>query len=120
MSRPKSKKFRDQLPEPARVRIGKIQEAFLAMDIVCTGTLSRRTKLCGKPACICSRDPAARHGPYFEWGRMKGGRLVGRMVSPQSARVIRKGIANYKAARRLLRAWENQTEALIETIERRK
>ena len=91
-----------------------IQEQIRALDDLASGTLARRTKLCGRVSCRCARDQGARHGPYYEWGRMKNGRLVNRMVSPQEAVLIRRAIANYRAVRRLLRAWEVQTIHVIE------
>ena len=84
------------------------------MERLCSGTLLRRTKVCGKPQCRCAQDRQARHGPYYEWGRMKGGRLVHRMVSPAQSALLRAAIANYRTLRRLLRAWENETVTLIE------
>lgn len=84
------------------------------MERLCSGTLLRRTKVCGKPGCRCAHDPTARHGPYYEWGRMKRGRLVHRMVSPPHAALLREAIGNYRALRRLLRAWEDETVKLID------
>ena len=43
--------------------------------------LSQRMMKCGKPNCRCANDPAARHGPYYEWGRMRAGKLVHRYVT---------------------------------------
>ena len=98
----------------ARERIAQIRDRIRAIERLCSGTLLRRTKVCGKPACRCAEDPTARHGPYYEWGRMKGGRLVHRMVSPAEAALLREAIANYRTLRRLLRTWENETVKLIE------
>lgn len=98
----------------ARERIGQIRDRIRTIERLCSGTLLRRTKVCGKPGCRCAQDPTARHGPYYEWGRMKAGRLVHRMVSPAQAALLREAIANYRALRRLLRAWENETVKLIE------
>lgn len=95
-------------------RIAAIQDRIRAIERLCSGTLLRRTKVCGKPTCRCAEDPAARHGPYYEWGRMKRGRLVNRMVSPAQAALLREAIANYRTLRRLLRAWENETVKVIE------
>lgn len=95
-------------------RIARIRERIQAIERLCSGTLLRRTKVCGKLECRCAHDPAARHGPYYEWGRMQGGRLVHRMVPPAQATLLREAIANYRAVRRLLRAWENETVKLIE------
>jgi len=98
----------------AQARLARIREAIQAVDYLCSGTLLRRTKLCGKPGCRCARDPAARHGPYYEWGHMKGGKLVHRMVSARQAALLRATITNYRKVRRLLRAWEAETERVLE------
>jgi hypothetical protein len=45
---------------------------------------------------------------------MKGGKLVHRMVSREQAAVLRLAIANYREAKKLMRAWENETERLID------
>jgi hypothetical protein len=69
-------------------RIARLRERIARIDRLCSGTLLRRTKRCGKSGCRCAEDPAARHGPY--------------------------AIGNYRTVRRLLRAWENETVKLID------
>ena len=103
-----SQKSRDTR-DAANERIRRIQEQIRAMDYVSSGTLVTRTKVCGKPGCRCAHDPAARHGPYYEWGYMKDGRQVHRTLSAEQATVLKKAIANYRAILRLLRAWQRQT-----------
>ena len=46
-------------------KIAEIQRAIGAMQYLSSGTLLKRTKVCGNPGCHCARDPAARHGPYY-------------------------------------------------------
>ncbi len=104
----------------ARARIARIREAIQAVDDLCSGTLLRRMKLCGKPGCRCAQEPAARHGPYYEWGHMKGGKLVHRMVSPRQAALLRAAIRNYRKVLRLLRAWEAETERVIDAEDQRR
>jgi len=89
------------------------------MEHFCSGTLLRRMKICGKPGCRCAHEPSARHGPYFEWGHMKDGKLVHRSVSPQQAEILRLAIANYRSARKLMKDWEAATERLIDAQEPR-
>jgi uncharacterized protein DUF6788 len=101
-------------PAHVRARIARVRAAIAAVELLCSGTLLRRTKLCGKAVCRCARDPAARHGPYWEWGHMKGGKLVHRMISPRQAALLRPAIANYRRVMRLLRAWEGETEHVID------
>ncbi len=98
-----------------RARIARIRGTLGAIDTLCSGTLLQRMKVCGKPGCRCAQDPDARHGPYYEWGHMKGGRLVHRTVSPEQAAVVRMAIANYRKAKKLMQAWEDETERLIDT-----
>ena len=105
---------REDILMQARRRIADIRATLNAMDHLCSGTLQRRMMICGKPGCRCSHDPAARHGPYYQWAHMKGGKLVSRMVSLEQAALLRLAIANYRKARKLMRAWEKETESLID------
>lgn len=104
----------------ARERISRIRDALNAIDYLCSGTLLQRTKVCGKPGCCCAQDPSARHGPYFEWGHMKGGKLVHRTVSPEQAAILQLAIANYRKAKKLMQAWEDETERLFDAQAPRK
>jgi hypothetical protein len=104
----------ETIAKQARARITRIREALARIDYLCSGTLLERTKMCGRPNCACAQDPAARHGPYFEWGHMHAGRLVHRQVSAQHAAVLRRAITNYRLVRQLLRDWEVETERLID------
>jgi hypothetical protein len=104
----------EKVASQARERISRIRDSFAVLDTLCSGTLLKRMMKCGKPGCRCEQDPAARHGPYYEWGHMKGGKLVHRYVSPEQAVVLRQAIANYRSVKKLLRAWEVETERLID------
>lgn len=100
--------------ERALKRIATIRQALGAMELLCSGTLHERMKVCGKPGCRCASDPAARHGPYFEWGHMHEGRLAHRVVSPRQAELLREAIANHRAAKKLMKQWEIETERLMD------
>jgi hypothetical protein len=104
----------EKIIERAHKRIAAIREALGAMELLCSGTLLKRMTVCGKPGCRCASDPAARHGPYYEWGHMHEGRLVHRVVSPQQAEVLRGAIANHRTAKKLMKQWESETERLMD------
>lgn len=53
-------------------------------------------KVYGNPNCHCARDPAARHGPYYEWSYPKGGRLHHRPLTPKQAELMRQAIPTYR------------------------
>jgi hypothetical protein len=104
----------------ARERIARIRDTLAEIDYLCSGTLLQRTKICGKPGCRCASDPDARHGPYFEWGHMKGGKLVHRTVSPEQAAILEIAIANHRKAKKLMQDWEQETERLLDAQAPRK
>jgi hypothetical protein len=105
---------RPQSTERARARIAQIREELSAIELLCSGTVLKRMKTCGSASCRCAQDPAARHGPYYEWGHMQAGKLVHRVVSAKQAEVLRQAIANYRRLKKLLRGWEAETERLID------
>lgn len=82
-------------------------------DLLCRGTLVKRTKLCGKSSCRCAQDPSARHGPYYEWGRMERDRLVHTMVSREQAGEIIRAIRAHRRLQRLLRRWERESTRAV-------
>ena len=103
----------------ARERIRVIRAAIAQIDYLCSGTLLKQLTRCGKAGCRCAHDPAARHGPYYDWGHMQTGKLVHRRLSAAQAELLRLAIANYRKVKKLLRAWEAQTERLIDAEARR-
>jgi hypothetical protein len=105
------------LVKKARGQIEAIRKELSALEYVCSGTLARRMMQCGQPRCRCKTDPVARHGPYYLWGHMKGGKLVNRMIPANKAPAMRRAIANYRKAKKLLLAWEAATERIFDSDE---
>ena len=101
----------------SRERIASIRASLGGFELICSGTLSERMKTCGKPGCRCATDPAARHGPYYQWIRMRAGKPTQRYVSEQQAQILRQAIDNYHAVKKLLRDWELNTERIIDAVQ---
>jgi hypothetical protein len=98
----------------------QLLEEIARTDRVCRGTLAKRMKTCGQPTCRCHEDPKARHGPYYEWGRMEGKRLVNWLVSPAQAAAILRGMRAGRRLRRLLQQWERECALDIRSLKPRK
>ena len=102
-----------QSKRPSRIRVRKrtqeLRRAISAMDFVVSGTIHKRTKVCGRKNCRCAIDPAARHGPYYEWSRRQEGRLFHSIVTPEQAKVLSRAIQNYRVIKQLLARWEYET-----------
>lgn len=105
LSRPHSRAQAARARAHARQRITQLQKEIAQFDYICPGTLIRRRKVCGRPDCPCATDPAARHGPYYEWGRLERRRLVHTQLTPQEGERFAQAIRNYRVLRRLLARW---------------
>lgn len=98
----------------SRKRIAAIQRRIADFDYVCCGNLRRRYAVCGTPNCRCKARPPEPHGPYYYWSRLVVGKVVQRVLSPEQADIVARGIENYRKARALLRRWEEETVRSIE------
>jgi hypothetical protein len=98
---------------PQSPRIERIQRRILQVDRICAGTVVERMKRCGKPNCRCAVDPAARHGPYYEWNRSHPDGLRHHVISPEQARQIRRAQESYQLILKLLEDWEEASVRMI-------
>ena len=94
-------------------KIDAIKREIARIGLVCSGSLLKRTRMCGKPNCRCARDPAQRHGPYHEWNRWDNGRLRHHSISADQSRQIAAAQENYQRLLTLLAEWEQQSEEEI-------
>jgi len=104
----------ERIIKQAYERLARIRTSLNEIDYLSSGTLLERMKVCGNANCRCHRDPSGRHGPHYQWDRMKGGKLVHRNVTPEQAAFVRRAIANYRNVKKLLKAWEHETERLMD------
>jgi type II secretory pathway component PulJ len=103
----RSRKASGSALETAARRFHQVRQELQQMDYFLKGTVLKRMMKCGKPNCACHRDPAQRHGPYFEWTYKAAGKTVNIKLSPQAAPL-------YKAATRQHR----KLKAMLTRLER--
>jgi type II secretory pathway component PulJ len=76
-------------PRPALRNAGQrfrqARQELDQLEYFLKGTVLKRMMKCGRPQCACHRDPAQRHGPYFEWTYKVAGKTVNVKLSPQAA-----------------------------------
>lgn len=101
-------------------RIESIRRQIAAMGLVAQGTVSKRTKVCGRPNCRCAEDPQARHGPYYEWTRREKGRYVHTVISAEQAEELMAAIDNHKRVLALLARWSTETARALKITSGRK
>jgi hypothetical protein len=64
------------------------------LGFISPGSLVSRETSCGKPGCRCQGDPPRRHGPYWQWSRLKDGKTLSRRLNTHEADLYRQWIAN--------------------------
>jgi hypothetical protein len=100
--------------------MASIRQQIAAMELVAQGTLTQRTKVCGRPNCRCAQDPNARHGPYYEWTRRENGRYVHTVISADQAKKLATAIDNHKQVLALLARWSTETARFLNIKKSRK
>jgi hypothetical protein len=95
--------------QQALQRIKTLRAKIFEIDHICSGTVVKSMLRCGKTNCRCASDPDARHGPYFQWNRMKKGKLAHSTITPEQALFFQKAIVNYRYVLKLLKRWEEES-----------
>src|SRR5664280_148441 len=78
------------------------------LGFISPGSLVSRETSCGKPGCRCQGDPPRRHGPYFQWSRLKDLKRLSRLFSQRDHAMA--GSVNW---RRSNRAWAAHTNPSV-------
>lgn len=97
-------------------RLRLLRQRIDAFDLICSGNLLKRTKVCGKRTCRCATDERQRHGPYWEWTWREHGRLVHRVVTPAQATALAAAIRNGRRVRALVALWERESGRIIQQL----
>jgi hypothetical protein len=79
----------------------------LAAELATVGFMSQgsvvcRHTRCANPGCRCHGDPAAPHGPYWQWSRAKDGKTITRRITEAQAALYKEWIANRRRALRII------------------
>jgi hypothetical protein len=64
-------------PSAAEARkLERIATELGSTGLVLPGSVLTRSKACGKANCACMADPPRLHGPYHQWSRRDGDKMV--------------------------------------------
>lgn len=107
MPKPPKQELQRQLRE-CRKQYASIKARIREVGFICEGSLVERWTRCGKPNCCCRKDPAQKHGPYYQLSWKEKGKTVSRQLSQQDARLYEEWIEN----RRLLESIVGQMQAV--------
>ena len=83
-------------------RFESLKGEIVQLDYFCKGTVLKRMMKCGNKECACHRDPAQRHGPYFECTYKLQNKTVNLRLYPEVTPLYRAAIQQYRKLKLLL------------------
>ena len=89
-----------------RQRFQELKREFERLEYFCKGTVLKRMMKCGKAQCACHRDPAKRHGPYFEWTYKANGQTVNVKLTPETVPLYTAASQQHRKLKTLLNRLE--------------
>jgi hypothetical protein len=92
--------------ERHRQRFEELKGELLRLEYFCKGTVLKRMMKCGKAQCACQKDPAKRHGPYFEWTYKTNGKTVNVKLTPETAPLYQAAARQYRKLKTALHRLE--------------
>jgi hypothetical protein len=106
-----------KVPRPAlrtaTQRFCQAHQELHQLDYFLKGTVLKRMMKCGKPNCACHRDPAQRHGPYFEWTYKVAGKTVNVKLSHRAAPLYQTATKQYRKLKAILTRLERLSRTAL-------
>ena len=97
-----------------------LKQEIAQLDYFCKGTVLKRRMKCGHKQCACHRDPAQRHGPYFECTYKVQNKTVNLRLRPEVTPLYRAAIRQSRKLKSLLGRMERLSrEALAHLAQER-
>src|ERR1700688_1511234 len=97
----------------ATQRFSLARQELLQLDYFLKGTVLKRMMESGKLKCACHRDPAQRHGPYFEWTYKAAGKTVNVKLSPQAAPLYQAATRQHRKLKAVLTRLERLSRTAL-------
>ena len=101
-------------------RFESLKRQIVPLDYFCKGTLLKRRMKCGHKQCACHRDPARRHGPYFECTYKVQNKTVNLKLYPEVTPLYRAAIREYRQLKSLLGRMERLSRSALSHLARQK
>jgi hypothetical protein len=92
--------------ERSRQRFAQLKGELQQLEFFCKGTVLRRMMRCGKAQCACHKDPAKRHGPYFQWTYNANGKTVTIRLTSETAPLYQAAARQYRKLKAALHRLE--------------
>ena len=104
------------MTKPDEKRFETLKASLADLGPIRRGTVLRRLRRCGRPACRCQADPPQLHGPYYEWTRKVKGKTVSVSVTEEQARLMKQWIANARQLDKIVADMQLVSDRITEPL----
>jgi hypothetical protein len=94
-------------------RFAQLRGQLQDLEYFCKGTVLERRMKCGQPNCACQRDPAKRHGPYWEWTYKLHGKTVNVKLAPRAGPLYKTAARQYRSLKSLINRLERLSHSAL-------
>ena len=94
---------REQALRRCQQEYQEVKAQIDSLGYILQGSLRERWMTCGKQGCRCYEDPAARHGPYYQWSWAEERKTRSIYLAAERAQRCREWIQNHRALEKLLK-----------------
>jgi hypothetical protein len=94
-------------------RYDALKREIVHLNYFSKGTILRRMMKCGHQQCACHRDPAKRHGPYFECTYKVQNKTVNLKLYPEVVSLYRAAIRQHRKLKSLLDRMERLSRSAL-------
>jgi len=82
-------RWRQRISQLRKIR-GFLENRLMKPKAMRVGSVVKQYMFCGKPSCVCHRDPKKKHGPYYYLSYKEGGKsrykYLGKATNPEVER----------------------------------
>lgn len=103
MAREKGTRRQEESLRRQREEYEQVKSEIADLGFVLQGSVVERWMECGKPSCRCHEDPAARHGPYYQWSWKSHGKTHARYLAAEQAVQCREWVQNNRRLETLVK-----------------
>jgi hypothetical protein len=94
-------------------RFESLKQEIVQLQYFCKGTVLKRMMKCGNKQCACQRDPAKRHGPYFECTYKVQNKTVNLKLYPEVTPLYRSAIQQHRKLKLLMGRMERLSRTAL-------
>jgi hypothetical protein len=101
-------------------RFEALKREIAHLDYFCKGTVLKRMMKCGNKKCACHRDPAQRHGPYWECTYKVQNKTVNLKLYPEITPLYRAALRQHRTLKLLLGRMERLSRSALSHLAQQK